>query len=91
MQAAFEQIDSSKASAGSDADRDKIAEAIEAGVGLKALDGLICLRRRDWGLGAQQAAAAEAKAAAGGALATEEALSAARAAAIQLKNQGKLD
>ena len=50
--AAFGQIDSSKASAGSDADRDEIAEAIEAGFGFKALDGKIFARLREWAMGA---------------------------------------
>ena len=58
MQDTFGQIDSSQASAGSDADRDKIAAAIEEGVGFKQLDGMILERLRDWALGAQQAAAA---------------------------------
>ena len=50
VQDAFGQIDSSQASAGSDADRDKIAAAIDAGVGFKALDGMIFARLRDWAL-----------------------------------------
>ena len=91
LQDAFAGIDSSKASAGSDIDRQKIAEAVKASVGFKALDGMIFARLRDWALGAKQAAEAEARSAAGGALTTEKAVLTAAATAEQLSAQGRLE
>jgi len=66
-------------------------DLIEERVGFEALDGMIFARLRDWALDAQQAAVAEARTLAGGARATTEALDAARAAASQLKQQGRLE
>ena len=90
VQDAFGKIDSSQARAGSEADRDQIAKAIEAGVGFKALDGMIFARLRDWGLGVVQGKEAWLRAAAGGAVTTKAAASAAFDTAKQFVDQGRL-
>ena len=92
VQDAFAHIDSSKGEGGAE-DKARITAAILRHIpgGFKGLDALLFAAMRDVLLRLRQEAAAEAQAAAGGALTTAEAVGAAFATVEQLKQQGRLE